>query len=146
MPTIKRIGATDAQVNEAKAEKFGAGYGFSDGQILTADKVEFISHSIDGKSARNACPVITLAGSAEVIYVRSLIKERYDYKGEKVASKGTLNAFVTSLIGKTIGEVVSELSAKLAGKKLRAVRLTYQGLDRRGEVRTISYNEYDFVD
>lgn len=146
MAEIKRTLATDSQVVEARKGTFGMGFGFSGGEELTVKEVGFVSHEVDGVKSTLATPVIFLEGRDEVIYIRSLIKERYDYQNNLIEHKGTLNALVRSLTGKTLGEVVDTLNTRLKGKKLRAQRITYSGVNRKGEVQLISYNVFDIIE
>lgn len=146
MAEIKMIGATEAQVTEARKGTFGMSFGFPDGEELIIKEAGFVSHEVDGVKSTLATPVIFLENRNEVIYIRSLIKERYDYQNRQLEHKGTLNSFVRSFVGKTIGELIDAINTQLKGKKLRALRITYSGVNRRGDVQMISYNVFDIIE
>lgn len=145
MAEIKRTEASEAQVTEARKGTFGFALIFPNGKELIIKGAGFVSHTVDGVTSTTATPVIFLENTDEVIYIRSLIKERYDYQNKPLEHKGTLNSFVRSLVGKTMGEVVDAIDAK-KGKKLTAITVTYFGVNRRGEVQPISYNVFDLVE
>lgn len=143
---ITRVEATESQINEAKAAQFAAGgFGFNDGEILIIESYSFISHKVNGDLSKNAVPVIKLKGREDLIYLRSLIRERFDNKNEPVKFSGTLNLFVKEISGGTVGEVMAKLEEKLpAGSKITALRKHYIGINKLGDFQTISYNEFNF--
>lgn len=143
MAEIKMIGATESQVVEARKGTFGMGFGFPDGEELIIKEAGFVSHEVDGVKSALATPVIFLENRKEVIYIRSLIKERYDYQNNRVEYKGSLNAFVRSFVGKTMGELIDTINTQLKGKKLIAHRVNFMGVNRLGVVQPIIFNVYD---
>lgn len=143
MADIKRNAASQSAIAEAAAATFAAGYGFSESQVLTIKGAEYVQHLVDGVLSARAVPVITLEGTAEVIYLASFLKQRLDYKNQPVEVKATFNKVVTDFSGKTVGELVQFLNNNYVGKKIIAHRVTYSGINRRGEVQPISFNTYD---
>lgn len=143
MATITRTAASSEAVEAARKNTFSAGYGFSNNQILIIEDIVFVQHTIKGIETQTACPIIKLQGSSEVIYLRSLIKERYDFQNKLQEVTGTFNKKLLELSGKTIGEVVDTLTKEFKGKSLKALRKTYMGVNRAGEIQPISYNEFD---
>ena len=143
MADIKRNAASQSAIAEAAAASFAAGYGFSESQVLIIKGAEYVQHLVDGVLSARAVPVITLEGTAEVIYLQSFLKTRMDYKNQPIKVEATFNKVVTDFSGKTVGELVEYLNNNFKGKKLVAHRVTYPGINRRGEVQPISFNTYD---
>ena len=143
MADIKRNAASQPAIAEAAAASFAAGYGFSESQVLIIKGAEYVQHLVDGVLSARAVPVITLEGTAEVIYLQSFLKTRMDYKNQPIKVEATFNKVVTDFSGKTVGELVEYLNNNFKGKKLVAHRVTYSGINRRGEVQPISFNTYD---
>lgn len=143
MAEIKRVEASESQVAEARKGVFGLAYTFPEGKTLKVKEVGFTSHSFNGTKSENASPVIFLEDMDEVIYVRALIKEHFDYQNNIVESKGTLNSYVKNMMGKTLGEVVDDLNDKIKGKELIAHRVNFMGVNRLGVVQPILFNVYD---
>jgi len=86
-----------------------------------------------------------LWGSEEkVVYLRSFLSTKMDYKGESVDTGGTFNAYIKTLAGKTIGAVIDELNTH-TGKKLKVKVFEYRGINRLGDTQTISLNTFDKV-
>ena len=145
MADIKRNAASATAIAEAAAASFAAGYGFSESQVLTIKNADYVQHTVDGVLSARAVPVITLEGSNEVIYLASFLKQRLDYKNQPVVFKATFNEVVVGFAGKTVGELVDYLNNNFKGKKLVAHRVTYSGINRRGEVQPISFNTFDLA-
>lgn len=146
MANIRRINASNEAIEEMKRTAFSmGGFGFPPNLELIIEDFGWVSHSVDGVNKNTACPVVTLQGLTEIIYIRSLIKERIDYQGQIVPITGTFNLKVRELLGRTWGEVFEALTP-YKGKKLKTLRKTYMGINRNGDVQTISYNEYDLVE
>lgn len=146
MANIKRTPASNDAIEKMKQTIFSmGGFGFPPNLELIIKLFDWTSHSVDGVNHDTACPIILFENTVEVVYLRSLVKERIDYQGHPVQITGTFNLKVQELLGKPWGEVVDTLNQNYKGKKLKTLRKTYMGVNRNGDVQTISYNEYDLV-
>lgn len=148
MAEITKIQATDTQVTAFNRSVFGYSLILPNRTKLQIKSVELISHSVDGVRSKNASLVFQCKyteGEGEVtIYINALIKKRYDYAGRPIQTKGTLNLEVRKLIGLTGAKVVEKLK-KFVGCEIEAIEVYYKGIDRAGDVRDITYNEYDLI-
>ena len=105
---------------------------------------------MDGVDKTNAVPVLVLyrgedkEENREYIYLRSFLKIRTTYKDEDVVVKGSLNDIVKSYAGKTIGELIDHLNT-LKGKQVETTLTEYRGINRNGDVQTISVNGYNLL-
>lgn len=147
MADIKRVSASTEAIESAKKSSFVASsYLIPDGVNLTIKEATFTSHEVDGVDKKTAVPIlIVLHGTEEkVIYLRSFLSTKMDYKGESVDVGGTFNEYIKSLMGKTIGEVIDDINThKNAVIKTKIVE--YRGINRLGDVQTITLNSYDKV-
>lgn len=148
MAEITRTEASEMQITAFNQNIFGYRLIFPSGAKLKIKSVELISHLVDGTRSKNASPVFQCehanGGEKATIYINALIKRRYDYMGKPIQPKGTLNLEVQKLIGLTGAKVMESLQ-KFVGCEIEAIEICYKGIDRTGDVRDISYNEYDFI-
>ncbi len=145
MATIKRINLTPEELVAARSEVFTAGYGFNDGQILPFELAQLTKHEVDGVKKEKSQGIIIVKGFSDVIYLKSLLKDRVDYQNKVQPITGTLNLKIATLQGKPWGEIVDLLNKEFVGKSFRAVRKTYLSVDRNGDVAPRSYNEFDIL-
>ncbi len=146
MATIKRIELSPEELGRARSEVFTASYGFSDGQILPFEMAKLFYHEVDGVAKKEKSQgVLVLRGFSDVIYLKSLLKDRVDYQNKIQPITGTLNLKIATLQGKPWGEIVDLLNKEFVGKSFRAVRKTYLSVDRNGDVAPRSYNEFDIL-
>lgn len=143
---IVRTTATAEQVANLNKLVFGATLTLPTGTELTIKSCELVAHTVDGKASKNAVAVFKCAlGSGEhIIYINSLIKRRFDYNGNPLEHKGSLNLEISKLIGKTWAEAFEECK-KFEGRKISALEIFYKGIDRNGDIRDMLYNEWNFV-
>jgi len=151
MAEIKRIQASAESVNNARNAKFELStYFVPEGTKFTISEANFASHSVDGVDKTNAVPVLVLFRGSDTeenrtyVYLRSFLKHRSNYKDESVEVKGTLNDLVKSFVSKTIGELIDHLNT-LRGKQVEATVTEYRGINRNGDVQTISVNGYNLI-
>jgi stage V sporulation protein SpoVS len=147
MADIKRISASAEAIESAKKASFVASsYLIPDGVNLTIKEATFTSHEVDGVDKKTAVPIlVVLHGTEEkVLYLRSFLSTKMDYKGESVDVGGSFNEHVKSLMGKTIGEVIDDLNTH-KGAVIKAKIVEYRGVNRLGDIQTISINSYDKV-
>ena len=147
MAEIKRIAASNEAIENAKKASFVASsYLVLDGVNLTIKEAGFVSHEVDGVDKKTAVPVLlVLHGSEEkVLYLRSFLSTKIDYKGERVDVSGTFNDYIKSLMGKTIGEIVEDINTH-KGAVIKAKIIEYRGINRLGDIQMISINAYDKV-
>lgn len=145
--TIQRVTASEAAISKVKSESFILNsFLVPDGQEIEIVGVTFYSHTVDGVDKKTAVPCLLVKqGATETpLYLRSFLRSRTDYKDVEVPVTGTFNLYVRSLMGKTIGEVESELNTH-KGKKLKAKITEYRGVNRNGDIQTISFNQFDKV-
>lgn len=145
MPTINRTPASAQQIADAKTRKFAKGnaYLFANNSSFTFASCDFIAHEIDGQKSQNAKLVINLQGTDQVIYLSQLVKDRFGLDGTPIAVRGTLNAFVLTLLGKTEEEVQQAVNDRLNGKQITAFIAEYAGYQRSGEKGKVQYNYFD---
>lgn len=151
MAEIKRIAASSEAVENARNAKFEmSSYFVPEGTKFTISEAKFVSHNVDGVDKTNAVPVLILYRGEDreenrsYIYLRSFLKHRKNYKDENVVVKGSLNDIVKSYAGKTIGELVDHLNT-LKGKQVEATVTEYRGINRNGDVQSISVNGYNLL-
>lgn len=151
MAEIKRIQASAESVNNARNAKFELStYFVPEGTKFTISEAKFVAHSVDGVDKTNAVPVLVLFRDSDTeenrtyVYLRSFLKQRSNYKDEKVEVKGTLNDLVKSFVSKTIGELIDHLNT-LKGKQVEATVTEYRGINRNGDVQSISVNGYNLI-
>ena len=147
MAEIKRVAATEEAKNAARSASFTANsYLMPDGIEVSIKSAGFTSHEVDGVDKKTAVPILTLLWGSEekVVYLRSFLSTKMDYKGESVDTGGTFNAYIKTLAGKTIGAVIDELNTH-TGKKLKVKVFEYRGINRLGDTQTISLNTFDKV-
>ena len=147
MADIKRVSASTEAIESAKNSTFTANsYLMPDGIEVTIKAAGFTSHEVDGVDKKTAVPVLILLWGSEekVVYLRSFLSTKMDYKGESVDTGGTFNAYIKTLMGKTIGAVIDELNTHV-GKKLKVKVFEYRGINRLGDIQTISLNTFDKV-
>lgn len=147
MAEIKRVAASSEAIENAKKASFVASsYLIPDGVNLTIKEATFVSHEVDGVDKKTAVPVlIVLHGTEEkVLYLRAFLSTKMDYKGESVDVGGTFNAYIKSLMGKTIGEAIDDINTH-RGAVIKAKIVEYRGINRLGDIQTISINSYDKV-
>lgn len=147
MAEIKRVSASNEAIESAKKSSFVASsYLIPDGVSLTIKEATFTSHEVDGVDKKTAVPIlVVLYGTEEkVLYLRSFLSTKMDYKGESVDVDGTFNAYIKSLMGKTIGEVIDDINTH-KGAIIKAKIVEYRGINRLGDIQMISINSYDKV-
>ena len=151
MAEIKRIAASSESVSNARNSKFELStYFVPEGTKFTISEAKFVSHNVDGVDKTNAVPVLVLFRGEDkeenrtYVYLRSFLKHRSNYKDEKVEIKGTLNDLVKSFVSKTIGELIDHLNT-LKGKQVEATVTEYRGINRNGDVQSISVNGYNLL-
>lgn len=147
MAEIKRVAASNEAISNARSASFTANaYLMPDGIEVVIKSAGFTSHEVDGVDKKTAVPILTLLWGSEekVVYLRSFLTTRMDYKGESVDTGGTFNAYIKTLMGKTIGSVIDELNTH-SGKKLKVKVFEYRGINRLGDTQTISLNTFDKV-
>ena len=151
MADIKRIAASSESVSNARSAKFELStYFLPEGVKFTISEAKFVSHNVDGVDKTNAVPVLVLyrgedkEENREYIYLRSFLKKRTTFKDEDVVVKGSLNDIVKSYAGKTIGELIDHLNT-LKGKQVETTLTEYRGINRNGDVQTISVNGYNLL-
>lgn len=147
MAEIKRVAASNEAISNARSASFTANaYLMPDGIEVAIKSAGFTSHEVDGVDKKTAVPILTLLWGSEekVVYLRSFLTTRMDYKGESVDTGGTFNAYIKTLMGKTIGSVIDELNTH-SGKKLKVKVFEYRGINRLGDTQTISLNTFDKV-
>lgn len=121
-----------------------------EGTKFTISEANFVSHNVDGVDKTNAVPVLILFRGSDTeenrtyVYLRSFLKHRSNYKDEKVEVRGSLNDIVKSYAGKTIGELIDHLNT-LKGKQVEATVTEYKGINRNGDVQSISVNGYNLL-
>ena len=147
MAEIKRVAASSEAIENAKKASFVASsYLIPDGVNLTIKEATFVSHEVNGVDKKTAVPVlIVLHGTEEkVLYLRSFLSTKMDYKGESVDVGGTFNTYIKSLMGKTIGEAIDDINTH-KGAVIKAKIVEYRVVNRLGDIQTISINSYDKV-
>lgn len=151
MAEIKRIQASEESVSNARSSKFEmSSYFVPEGTKFTISEAKFVAHSVDGVDKTNAVPVLVLFRGTDTeenrtyVYLRSFLKTRTNYKDESVVVKGTLNDLVKGFVGKTIGELIDHLNT-LKGKQVEATVTEYRGINRNGDVQSISVNGYNLL-
>lgn len=147
MADIKRVSASTEAIESAKNSTFTANsYLMPDGIEVSIKSAGFTSHEVDGVDKKTAVPILTLLWGSEekVVYLRSFLSTKMDYKGETVDTGGTFNAYIKTLAGKTIGAVIDELNTH-TGKKLQVKVFEYRGINRLGDTQTISLNIFNKV-
>lgn len=147
MADIKRVAASNEAIESAKNSTFTANsYLMPHGIEVSIKSAGFTSHEVDGVDKKTAVPIITLLWGSEekVVYLRSFLSTKMDYKGDSVDVGGTFNAYIKTLAGKTIGQVIDELNTH-TGKKLQVKVFEYRGINRLGDTQTISLNTFDKV-
>ena len=151
MAEIKRIAASSESVSNARNSKFELStYFVPEGTKFTISEAKFVFHNVDGVDKTNAVPVLVLFRGEDreenrtYVYLRSFLKHRSNYKDEKVEIKGTLNDLVKSFVSKTIGELIDHLNT-LKGKQVEATVTEYRGINRNGDVQSISVNGYNLL-
>lgn len=151
MADIVRITATEESRQAARNARFElSSYFVPAGTKFTISEATFVSHKVDGTAKTNAVPVIILYRGTDTeenrtyVYLRSFLKTRTNYKDESVLVKGTLNDLVKGFTGKTMGELIDHLNT-LKGKQVEATVNEYRGINRNGEVQSISVNGYDLL-
>jgi hypothetical protein len=145
MADIIRTAAT-AEITEKtrKATFDAATYYYNPNVEMTIVECKVVTHQVDGVQKNNGVPVLALKHGNEevVVYLRSFLKVRRDYKDDIVNVKGSLNDLVLSNRGKTIGELMDALNA-LSGRKVKTTLTVYRGINKNGEVQDIFVNGYD---
>lgn len=147
MADIKRVASSEKAIEDARNQSFVANsYLVPDGVNLTIKEATFTSHEVDGVKKESAQPIlVVLWGSEEkVIYLRSFLTSRKNYKDESVEINGTFNDYIKSLMGKTIGQVIDDVNTH-KGAVIKAKIVEYRGINRLGDIQTISINSYDKV-
>ena len=151
MATIKIISATAETTANARSAKFElSSYFLPEGVNLTIAEAAIVSHSIDGESKNNGCPVLWLYRGTDTpenrvpLYLRSALKRRTDYKDNIINVVGTLNDLIKSFAGKTVGELIDHLNT-LKGKAVTTTVTEYRGVNKNGDVQTISVNGYNII-
>lgn len=145
MAEITRTTATETQISNLNKLTFGATLTIPSGTKLTIKECTTIAHLVDGKPSKNAVGVFkcSFGDSEHIIYINSLIKKRFDYQGNPIPYKGSLNLEAAKQIGKTWADALTEFK-KLEGKQIVAIETFYKGVDRNGDVRDILFNEFSF--
>jgi hypothetical protein len=147
MADIIRTAAT-AEITEKtrKATFDAATYYFNPNVEMTIVGCKVVTHQVDGVQKNNGVPVLALKHGEEevIVYLRSFLKVRRDYKDDIVNVKGSLNDLVLSYRGKTIGELIDALNA-LSGRKVKTTLTVYRGINKNGEVQDIFVNGYDLM-
>lgn len=148
---IERITATAEKKKSARVAKFELStYFVPEGTKFTISSADFVSHKVDGKEADNAVPVLILYRGEDIepnrtyIYLRSFLKVRRTFKDEVVNVQGTLNDLIKGFAGKTTGELIDHLNT-LKGKQVEATVTEYRGINRNGDVQSISVNGYNLL-
>jgi hypothetical protein len=148
---IERINASDAKKQNARGAKFELStYFVPEGTKFTIASADFVSHKVDGKEADSAVPVLILYRGEDTeanrtyIYLRSFLKIRRTFKDEVVNVQGTLNDLVKGFAGKTNGELVDHLNT-LKGRQVEATVTEYRGINKNGDVQSISVNGYNLL-
>ena len=151
MANVKRIAPSAESVNNARNAKFELStYFHPSGVKFTISEAKFTSHNVDGVDKTNSVPVLVLyrgedkEENREYIYLRSFLKKRTTYKDEDVAVQGSLNELVKSFAGKTMGELIDHLNT-LKGRQVETTLTEYRGINRNGDVQTISVNGYNLL-
>lgn len=148
---IERITATAEKKQNARNSKFELStYFVPEGTKFTISSADFVSHKVDGKDTETAVPVLILYRGKDTepnrtyIYLRSFLKIRRTFKDEVVNVNGTLNDLVKGFAGKTIGELIDHLNT-LKGKQVEATVTEYRGINKNGDVQSISVNGYNLL-
>lgn len=139
--------ANQSQIEAANSSIFGnAPMLLPPNMELVIKKADYIAFTSNGKESKAATPVILYSNTEEVTYIRALVKQRFNYQMQTQEITGTLNKWFVSRMGKTLGEVMDDFNKKFAGKKLKTIVKSYYMIDKTGEVRPVSYNEFDIVE
>lgn len=148
---IERITATAEKKQSARNSKFELStYFVSAGTKFTISSADFISHKVDGKETDSAAPVLILyrgedkEANRTYVYLRSFLKIRRTFKDEVVNVQGTLNDLVKGFSGKTLGELIDHLNT-LKGRQVEATVTEYRGINKNGDVQSISVNGYNLL-
>lgn len=147
MADIVRTAASNEITEKTRKATFDAAtYYYNPNVEMTIVGCEVVTHKVDGVQKNNGVPVLALKHGEEkvIVYLRSFLKVRRDYKDEIVTIKGSLNDLVLSYRGKTIGELIDALNA-LSGRKVKTTLTVYRGINKNGEVQDIFVNGYDLM-
>lgn len=80
------------------------------------------------------------------VFIMSFFNEKTDYQNNVVAPKGTATEWVKSFIGRTLGELINEANKKQKRKKWIANITRFRGIDKNGDIRSMSRNGFDFAE
>lgn len=147
MADIIRTAATAEITDKTRKAMFDAAtYYYNPNIEMTIIGCKVVTHQVDGVQKNNGVPVLALKHGEEevIVYLRSFLKVRRDYKDEIVTIQGSLNDLVLSYRGKTIGELIDALDA-LNGRKVKTTLTVYRGINKNGEVQDIFVNGYDLT-
>lgn len=147
MADIVRTAASNEITEKTRKATFDAAtYYYNPNVEMTIVSCKVVTHQVDGVQKNNGVPVLALKHGEEevIVYLRSFLKVRRDYKDEIVTIKGSLNDLVLSYRGKTIGELIDALNA-LSGRKVKTTLTVYRGINKNGEVQDIFVNGYDLM-
>lgn len=147
MADIVRTAASNEITEKTRKATFDAAtYYYNPNVEMTIVGCKVVTHQVDGVQKNNGVPVLALKHGEEevIVYLRSFLKVRRDYKDDIVNVKGSLNDLVLSYRGKTIGELIDALNA-LSGRKVKTTLTVYRGINKNGEVQDIFVNGYDLM-
>lgn len=147
MADIIRTAATAEITDKTRKAVFDAAtYYYNPNVEMVIVGCRVVTHQVDGVQKNNGVPVLVLKHGEEevIVYLRSFLKVRRDYKDDIVNVKGSLNDLVLSYRGKTIGELIDALNA-LSGRKVKTTLTVYRGINKNGEVQDIFVNGYDLM-
>lgn len=79
------------------------------------------------------------------VFLRGLIKDRYNFRGEIVPIKGALNTWVRDRAHKNIGDILADIDKNLVGKEVVTTLSVYS---RQGDfgIYDAKINGYDLVE
>ena len=148
---IERINASNEKKQNARNSKFEISqYFVPEGTKFAISSADFVSHKVDGQETDSAVPVLILYRGEDTepnrtyVYLRSFLKVRRTFKDEVVKVQGTLNDLVKGFAGKTIGELIDHLNT-LKGRQVEATVTEYRGINKNGDVQSISVNGYNLL-
>ena len=113
------------------------------GGIYEISKVDY-----DEEDTEYNCPLkIFFKEGGFKTSVRAFYRTRLDYNNKVVERNGTLNQyFVNDHANATQGEIIELAKTDLLGRKVAVSVLYFRGVDKNGDIRQMSVNNFEFAD
>lgn len=81
----------------------------------------------------------------KIAYLKSMCRDVYDHRNEKVEIKGTLNEDVRGLQGKSYADVIAFFDER-KGKSVSTTLAVFKGTTKKGDVYDARRNGYNWVE